>query len=210
MVSNLRSLVKNAEPFLAFMCKENCDLAIVTESWLSPKNETAPLLGILSSNFNCFRCDRSNRRGGGIAVIVNKFHSSSKIFSKSVAEAYEILACDISLYSMDIRVIAVYRTPDCPSTKAEVLIKALSDLSACHAKCIIAGDFNLHHLGSVPPVSCKDVLCKKFKSFLSSYDFKQLHFFRLEIPHSLTSYSQMTHLLWAPCPLARQLVLLTT
>lgn len=184
MLTNIRSLVKNAESFVSFVCKENCDLALITESWLSTKNHIAPLLGNLATHYNCFRCDRSNKRGGGIAIIVKNLHSTSTVFCESVLGAYEILACDISFFSKDIRFITVYRTPDCPSYKNDVLIKALSDLASCQSKCIIAGDFNLSHVGNGLLYPCRDGICNSFRYFFTTHGFK--HY--ISFPTRHTSY----------------------
>lgn len=113
-LTNIRSFISNAEPLVSFICKENSGLAIITES-LSSKHDAAPLLGILGAHYTCLRCDRSNKKGGGIALIVKKQHSAKIVFSESVLGAYEILVSDILFYCIEVRIITVYRAPNCSS-----------------------------------------------------------------------------------------------
>ncbi|KAK6017221.1 hypothetical protein OSTOST_17290, partial [Ostertagia ostertagi] len=115
------------------MCKETFDLAVLSETWLNTKIDASPLLDVLATRYMVFRCDSE------------RSHPVSVTFSESVKDAYEVLACDIWFYSLQLRVIAVYRAPSCSSGKTDQLVKAISDLCTCDYSCIVAGDFNVNH-----------------------------------------------------------------
>lgn len=144
-------------------------MAILTESWLSPRHDLAPILGPLGFQYNWFRCDRLSKSGGGIAIIVNKQHSTSTVFSESIPTKF----WHVIFLSLP-RTYAVYRAPGCSSSKNDVLLKAFSDLTSCHLKCIIAGDFNLSHVGDVSSPPCSDTTCAKFRDFFSTHGFIHL------------------------------------
>lgn len=162
---------------MAFMCKENIDLAIITETWLSDSIDTAPILGSFVTRYNCFRCDRVSKRGGGTALIVNRLHSTSVVFSESVIGAYEILACNLVIFGTNIRFVSIYRAPECPVSKNHTLLKVLSDLVSCPTKCIVLGDLNLPHLARDPYFKCKDSTCIAFKDFFASHGFSNCVYF---------------------------------
>ncbi|KAK6025729.1 hypothetical protein OSTOST_08367, partial [Ostertagia ostertagi] len=109
-----------------------------------------------------------NKKGGGVAILVRDPHPASVTFSESVKDAYEVLACDIWLYSLQLRVIAVYRAPSCPSGKTDQLIKAISDLCTCNYNCIVAGDFNINHSFDAQE-SQGDAIMAKFASLFRTH-----------------------------------------
>ncbi|KAK6050591.1 hypothetical protein COOONC_11904 [Cooperia oncophora] len=81
---------------------------------------------IVSSNADLYRVrlDRGFKRGGGVALLVRTSLMPHVVFSESLLPRrfYEILCCQ--LRSGPIRVIIVYRTPNCTAALSEQLLKA--------------------------------------------------------------------------------------
>ncbi|EYC13094.1 hypothetical protein Y032_0045g1264 [Ancylostoma ceylanicum] len=76
-------------------------------------------------------------------LLIKNQYSPIEVFSEAVDDAYEILCIDMDSAGNTIRLLVVYRAPNCPGDKSEQLFKAISDMLACNAPCIITGDFNL-------------------------------------------------------------------
>lgn len=63
---NARGVKNKKDELFAFLNRENVDICLLTESWLNSS------LSIKNNNYFCYRCDRSSRRGGGVAIIIKK------------------------------------------------------------------------------------------------------------------------------------------
>ena len=172
-VSNIRSFAKNADSLVLTLRKENFDIIVLTESWLSKINEVAPLLGIISTEYSYIRCDRSYGKGGGILILLKSFISFKEVFSESFKKSYEILVTDLIFTSKEIRLIAVYQAPNCDASNSAQLFKALSDYCSCELPCILLGDFNFPEIkwNGIYPAS---KLSRDFLRFIGSHCFSQL------------------------------------
>lgn len=177
MLSNIRSLVKNNDSFVLALIRGNYDLALVTESWLSTKNDIAPLLGIANSQYSCIRCDRVRRKGGGVFVLVKNSIPFTCIFKESLSDGYEICVCDVLFEKTSLRIILVYRTPSCNARNSALLRKAISDHCCCDGPSLVLGDFNLADMEWYS--RCDDTLLhsavtKDFIDMFVSHNFSQL------------------------------------
>lgn len=74
--------------------------------------------------------------------LIKSFFEPKTVFCESTPGGYEILCCDIDLGTLPLRLIGVYRSPSCPSSANQQLVKTVSDLAADNYMCVIAGDFN--------------------------------------------------------------------
>ncbi|KAK6012832.1 hypothetical protein OSTOST_21990, partial [Ostertagia ostertagi] len=74
--------------------------------------------------YDVIRCDRRNRRGGGVAVIVKKSFTPRLVFEESVADSYELLCADLDTDH------AMIRAPSCTAAALDQLLKAIGDLIA--------------------------------------------------------------------------------
>ncbi|KAK6060752.1 hypothetical protein COOONC_01590 [Cooperia oncophora] len=86
------------------MFQSSFSIAAITETWLKQSNDITPLLG--AGAYNIIRCDRTRRKGGRVAILLSKELQYTAVFSESVPNSYEILACDlIPLGSPPVRLI---------------------------------------------------------------------------------------------------------
>lgn len=131
VVANIRSVVKNSVA-LKGLLKESTDVIILTETWLKPEIDMAPLLGSFGSQYSILRSDRHEKRGGGVALLARQLYTPVLVFSESVRCAYEILCVDLLFNAVSVRFIVVYRAPSCVALMTEQLIKCISDMMSCN------------------------------------------------------------------------------
>lgn len=101
---NIRSFVKNFDTFSAVLSAMDAspDVIVLTETWL---NEPVDIDGYKS--FHSFRC---GRRSGGVSVFVRESFSAFKLDEFSVVDnTVESCVVKLSLVSLDLYIIAVYR-----------------------------------------------------------------------------------------------------
>lgn len=176
LVSNIRSLVKNKLSLLFLLKKYNLDVIALTETWLKASIESEPLLGDLLSQYEFIRCDRPRKKGGGVALLISNTLSPCVVFKESVPNSYELLCCDLFPYLNAVRFVVVYKAPSCPSSSADKLIKALSDIISCEQETIITGDFNLPDIDwiALPGPTASSSFSKTFTQFCATYSLHQL------------------------------------
>lgn len=139
----MRSIQKNILPLRFSIKTLNCDVVVLTESWLNESLDAGPILGDLCCQYSYIRCDRTRKRGGGVLMLIRLPIAFETIWSESLADGFELLCCDLKLLQSTLRLIAVYRTPTASINSTIQMIKAISDLCSCKAQCVIMGDFNL-------------------------------------------------------------------
>lgn len=142
LYSNVRSVARNSS-YVSLVLANNYDVYAFSETWLKPSHGTPSVLGSLSLDYDIYRCDRPNKKGGGVMLIISRRFSFSFVYKESVEDAYEVLCGDISYDNSSFRMIVVYRTPSCLAVKTEQLFKVLSDLAANDKHVVIVGDFNI-------------------------------------------------------------------
>lgn len=128
--ANVRSIVKNA-CYVDLVLSSNFNIYIFTETWLKPHHVLSSLLCNISREYLVIRCDRTNRAGGGVAILLRKGVGAVEVFSQSVDDAYEILSADVILEWCKVRFIVVYRAPSCNAVHNRQLIDVVSDLMGC-------------------------------------------------------------------------------
>ena len=98
---NAHSIRNKINETIDFINNNNIDVLILTETWLQVSDK------IHASNFKCYRLDRTNRGGGGIAVLINRKiqHSLLPYYETKVIEC---LGFNIISESGNFNLIAVY------------------------------------------------------------------------------------------------------
>ena len=77
IVTNCRSLVNKKAELINLLDSTKADIAICTETWL---NSTISDSEICPDNYSLFRNDRTDRHGGGVAILTsNKFIASQPV-----------------------------------------------------------------------------------------------------------------------------------
>ena len=149
-VVNARSLKKvNAVQLLQTeMISCECDVAAVTETWLS-KAVNSNYIAI--DGYTLYRRDRARRRGGGIAMYVNdRCQSKVLLTSNSVKGAmvgHELMWLEIRKKGQTYIVGLLYHPPKPIYDSKEFAISLSNDIEelSCqypHAVIYITGDFN--------------------------------------------------------------------
>ncbi|KAK6032312.1 hypothetical protein OSTOST_01511, partial [Ostertagia ostertagi] len=92
-----------------------------TETWLKSHHFVPAMLSKWIEEYAIVRCDRSRRAGGGVAMFIRKTLNYSTVIS----ESYEILAADVALPDLCVRIVLIYRPPSCPPTSNEQLGKVI-------------------------------------------------------------------------------------
>ena len=106
---NARSIANKSALFVDYVNECKAGLFAITETWLSD-NDSAVCYEITPPSYKLFHCPRSDRRGGGTALLfrdninVCKLESGSRISF----EFSEYLVCTGSLR---IRLVIIYRPP---------------------------------------------------------------------------------------------------
>ena len=141
LVINFQSLKNKIPAFRHMVSDEQSDIIIGTETWLNKDITNAELdLG----EYEIFRKDRVNRKGGGVLLAVKKDLKSEEI-KVSNRDDTETVYCKIKLNNNTLIVGSVYRPPN---SNADVSHKITQQLHEIHnqnknALFWIAGDFNL-------------------------------------------------------------------
>lgn len=140
LLTNIRSYFPKKDAVEAILDDNSTDIAIFTETWLTPDIQNDELLHEQQS-FAFFRRGRCGRRGGGVMVLVKGTLVSSPVAINSKSE---ILCVNISLAHRATIIIACYRPPDSDRSFIDDLSTILLDIKSqfpC-ANLMVCGDFN--------------------------------------------------------------------
>ena len=115
----------------------------ITETWFTDSISDAQTE---LANYQCFRSDRSGRRGGGCALYLHEklIPSSQKIIS----DPHNNLVA-VYVDSLHVILAVIYRPPDSPDRSFNSMIDKLQDMVDVHGhddrypELYITGDFNL-------------------------------------------------------------------
>ena len=109
-VLNARSLRNKSVMFVDLVCDSKADLFAVSETWLTD-NDRAILSKITAQGYKLHHCPRSDRRGGGTALIFKESINVEKVSvaGKGSFEASEWLVNPAA--TTHLRVVIVYRPP---------------------------------------------------------------------------------------------------
>ena len=156
---NVRSIANKSAMFVDYINECKADLFAITETWLSD-NDSAVCYEITPPGYKLFHCPRSDRRGGGTALLfrdninVCKLESGSRISF----EFSEYLVCTGSLR---IRLVIIYRPPY--SINHPVTVNSFIDEFSEYLESVIlsnellclTGDFNIHVDDHNDPAACR-------------------------------------------------------
>jgi len=124
------------------------DVLVLTETWL---NSSIPDDDIALLNFQQpFRCDRSNRLGGGVAIYVREGINATKRSDLSI-NGLESLWVELSTGKHRFLLGGVYRPPDANNDYWTLLEHNLDQaFTLPYDNIIITGDFNMNVLSQTP------------------------------------------------------------
>lgn len=160
---NVRSMFTGFDEFLTLVHRENFDIILLTETWLTDVI-TSNLFNIPGYIF--FRHDRAHGRGGGVGAYVNSNLSCDEItFDFEIDESIEFLFLNIKCSRISYAVGVFYRPPNSNlNLFIDVLDNIFSYICAMYDHHICMGDFNLNFFNLPNPIS----------SCLESYNMTQV------------------------------------
>ena len=172
---NARSVRDKCGAVISSILENQTDVFVITETWLRDQND--PTIGDLKSSlfgYDIIHCPRSQRKGGGVAVIARKNLRSKQIRTVSF-NSFESVVIDIRSSSEVVRVVVVYRPPYSNKNKNSAVSKFLPDFARFletlllgPGHLLITGDLNFH----LDDPNDADQL--KFCDLLSSMGLRQL------------------------------------
>jgi len=141
-------------------------MIFVTESWL---NETVTDNMIdCSGQYAIYRCDRINRRGGGVLSLVCKTCVSYQVPVPAIFSGLELICFDAINHDNSTRYILAYRPPEFNLLGREymsLLVECLEFLCAVNYSVVLLGDFNLQHIKWETLVAPQDNVHDAFLNF---------------------------------------------
>lgn len=129
-VWNANCLTTKIGELQAFLIENDIDICLVSETFATPT------VRLNFPNFNVYRADRLNRRGGGAAIIIRRSLPSS-LYSTSNDLGAEAVTALLEINGEVTHITAVYNPPDNPITPQ--LIELLFPKTT---KTIVGGDLN--------------------------------------------------------------------
>lgn len=140
---NTRSLVKKYDQFVFFLEQFSFrfNAIMLTETWFNSINRAPTLPG-----YNCFSTNRTNSRGGGIAIYIScdtGFFEEVPHFS-SVTNDYEALC----VQQHDVLFCVLYRPPSGNTEQFKSFVDGLLEYASYKKlRLFLGGDFNINLLG---------------------------------------------------------------
>ena len=169
---NCRSLKGKVANLQVLIEDYKINVAVLQETWLS-QGCASVYSELKEMDFGVVKSERSNKRGGGLAVLVKK--SVSKVISvyyNDDNKAFESILCSFVVGKEKINVANLYRPPSC--SKSDFLKefdKFLPTVLEKDGRTIICGDFNVDLLTN-------DRTAVELTKTLDLYDMEQ----RVETP----------------------------
>jgi len=158
---NIRSFNRNIDELLVFLRLINMDptVIVITETWFS-EDCTVELDGYCG-----YHVHRTGRRGGGVSVFVrNQFKSRAVEHWSSIRDEVELSTVELYLNGEVVRIVGIYRPPDCDSLAFCDTIEAiLSDIGSSKTAFIV-GDFNMDLIDRTP-------VCSRFVDIMHASSF---------------------------------------
>ena len=181
-VMNCRS-VDNKLDYIFDHCKDNkLDIVALTETWISndPSKSNRVVIECAERGYTLHQIPRSSgRRGGGVGVMLNNsIKLTTRLMPVYAAESFESMELIITIVSISIRLVIIYRMPPSKENKIKrsSFITEFADyvekLSCLNCKLIIVGDFNINWLDN------NDCERKQFYMLLQTFGLVQ----RIDLP----------------------------
>ena len=180
---NSRSLNKNFIELKHVLDNTYFDAFAVSETWLT---KNTPKSRYFLDNFNIFRSDRINKRGGGICLYIRSHYNCKKISIPNEKEGVcgglaEMLWVEISTKVAKIAVGVFYKPPKIPYACFEKVFDSLLFIHSKYQHTILLGDFNVNLM--VP----ESLEARALNNFVTEpFDLKQL----IKTPTRITETSK--------------------
>jgi hypothetical protein len=172
---NARSINNKLSDLHYLLYAKSFDVICITESWLN-NNVVAGLIDP-ECQYTVLRCDRHDRRGGGVCFLINKHLNVIQVPIGNYFPNIEALCVDVYCNDNCVRLLGVYRPPGFDA--ASVLY--MQDLVDCMLKfvphknpCYIVGDFNCPNINWLDCAAPADNIQDKLLRFATDNGFTQI------------------------------------
>ena len=165
---NIRSVCNKASVVNDHITENELDIMIITETWLSKTNEDRVKAELLPCGYSIVHRMRSEKRGGGIAVVHRSNLAVKTRNCSPQPKTFECLEVHISHHCFPVCLLVIYRPPENTTTE---FIDEFADMMTQYAcsttKALVVGDFNIHWEVKTDPSAMR------LKSVLQEADFMQ-------------------------------------
>ena len=153
-VMNARSVANKLDYVFDHIIDNNLDIVALTETWLSNEevNNRRVVMECSTHGFTLHHVPRnSGRTGGGVGVLINdRVKPVTRLEPINNAVSFESMEMIITIVSISIRLVVIYRMPPSKKNKRGTFVTEFSDylekLSCLRGNLIIVGDFNINWL----------------------------------------------------------------
>ena len=175
---NARSLNKNIEELREIIYKTNFDAIAISETWLT---KNTPHGRFELNNYSIFRCDRKNKRGGGVLWYIRDHYQTKVIKTPCSKEVPEMIWVEVATGGKKLALGCLYKAPKIPYGVFANLYDALMSIYVKYEHAVLVGDFNCNML-ELDAYSTKLLI----DSFIEPFSLRQL----IEEPTRITNSSR--------------------
>lgn len=173
---NVRGLNTKVENFYVQVTKCEYDIVCLTETWLSEKVQNSELF---CNNYEIFRDDRQNAKGGGVAIAIRRPLRSTMIdLDKYVSELVpeiNIVSCKVYIGNIPIILVLVYIPPSCSVSNYQDVFESIESCDIVYSKnLVVLGDFNLVNFDNSR--CSNDQKCNLAYNFMDMFSLQQHNF----------------------------------
>lgn len=174
LFTNIRSVVRNRDDLSIVIDASSSDIVVLTETWLSSVVRDNEIFDSVKC-YNFYRCDRTDRRGGGVLIAVNK---AIECYHVNIVSPLELVCVRLQCAYRNIILCVCYRPPNAPANFCSDLHDALNMICSRFplAPMFLLGDFNLPLInwsGPFPAASSSSSDYSDFISLCSDFSFSQ-------------------------------------
>ena len=141
---NIQSIRNKSLEICEFIKDNHIDILLITESWLKGTVADKAIIGESTPESHRFHhVPRQDKRGGGVAVIMNKMCTNISIDNSFNAKSYEYIDICFTISNRKFRILNIYRPYGTPFNPFLVEFEShLDSLTNDRGQLIITGDFN--------------------------------------------------------------------
>jgi len=127
--------------------------------------------------YNIIRCDRKDRIGGGVCVLISKELQYSEVCNCNFRNIYELCCFDIVYSANRFRLFSIYRKPGFSADSIDGMLSLVNCLSTyinVSYPCIVTGDLNCSHVDWTNLNARADGINDTFLNFVVTNSLNQL------------------------------------
>ena len=136
--ANARSLRNKTIALEMLLSYANYDVLSIAETYLSDSDSSANCLVGSEGTYDMFRCDRDNRKGGGVTIFCKRVLNPVRLNFPENLCAVEAVCIELTVASRQ-RILCVYRPPNCSNYYNENMCELISHCSRNMTNVIILG-----------------------------------------------------------------------